>query len=111
MYTQQQSKFNEKHTGSPDLEVLDELEPQVSLNPNVMPEQLQTIETGQREANSSTPSEHLRSQQTQSLSREQSFVRVAAENQQAKIEPFDAWMVKVGQWGGRTLTPDDCCKA
>ncbi len=52
MYTQQQSKYNEERTGSPDLEVLDELEPQVSLNPNVKPGQLQTIETGQREANS-----------------------------------------------------------
>jgi hypothetical protein len=77
MYTQQQRKYSEEHSGSPDP---NEREPQVSLNPSVMPGQLQMIETGQIEANSFTPSEYSRGQQTQPRSREQSFVRVAAEN-------------------------------
>jgi hypothetical protein len=43
----------------------------------------------------------------QPLSREQSFVRVAAENQHAKIEPFQVWAVDIGQWGGRELVFED----
>jgi hypothetical protein len=48
-----------------------------------------------------------RDRQTRLLSIKQSFVRVAAENQHAKIEPFQAWAVDTGQWGGRELTPED----
>ncbi len=50
-----------------------------------------------------------RDRQTRLLSKEQSFVRVAAENQHAKIEPFQVWAVDTGLWGGRDseLTPED----
>jgi hypothetical protein len=34
-------------------------------------------------------------------------VRVAAENQHAKLEPFQVWTVDIGQWGGRELASED----
>ncbi len=34
-------------------------------------------------------------------------MRVAAKNQHAKLEPFPAWVVDIGQWGGRELAPED----
>ena len=37
------------------------------------------------------------------LSREQSFVRVVAENQQDEVAPIQAWAVQPGPWGGRLL--------
>jgi hypothetical protein len=68
-------------------------------------EQLQSADDGQGEQSRCSPT--FSDRQTRSLSREQSFARVAAENQHAKIEPFQAWAVDMGQWGGRELTLED----
>jgi hypothetical protein len=70
-------------------------------------DQLQSADDGQGEQCSPTSSDISHDRQTQLLSREQSFARVAAENQHAKREPFQAWAVDTGQWGGRELTPGD----
>ncbi len=70
-------------------------------------DQLQSADDGQGEQCSLTSFDISRNRQTRSLSREQSFARVAAENQNAKIEPFQAWAVDTGQWGGRELTLED----
>ncbi len=70
-------------------------------------DQLQSADDGLGEQRSPTSSDISRDRQTRSLSREQSFARVAAENQHAKIELFQAWAVDTGHWGGRELTPED----
>ncbi len=70
-------------------------------------DQLQSADNGQGEQHSPTFSDISSDRQTRLLFREQSFARVAAENQHAKIEPFQAWAVDTGQWGGRELTPED----
>ena len=51
----------------------------------------------------STFSECPRGQQHRKRSREQSLSQVAAENQHGEHEPFQAWSVETGQWGGRVM--------
>jgi hypothetical protein len=86
---------------------LESIESPVSPHMPTKLDQLQSADDGQREHCSPTSSNISRDRQTRLLSREQSFARVAAKNQHAKIEPFQAWAVDTGQWGGRELTLED----
>ncbi len=61
-------------------------------------EHCQSANDGHDEQSFPASSDTPRDKQTRSLSREQSFARVAAENQHATIEPFQAWVVETGQF-------------
>ena len=86
---------------------LESIESPISPHMPTKLDQLQSADDGQGEQCSPTSSDISRDRQTRSLSREQSFARVAAENQHAKLEPFQVWVVDIGRWGGMELASED----
>ena len=88
--------------------------PRVPVDPQVSPRLVTTLEALPDVSESSkvgdqgnkidpAPPEGPNNQHLPKLTREQSFVWVASENQQVDTEPFQAWRVETGQWGGRVI--------
>ena len=79
--------------------------PHVSSHSHTTPRQLQSEGADELlvAANSSAPVVSECSRSCRKATREQSLAQVAAENQHAKNESFQAWMVETGQWGGRVV--------
>ena len=93
-----QSEESRNPEGSPE-------DPHVSAHSHTTPQQPQSDGADELlvETSTSAPAERSQDQRHRKLSREQSLAQVAAENQHAKSESFQAWTVETGQWGGRVL--------
>ena len=77
------------------------LDPEPPVIPPVQHHSQAPFRKPQSEGLEQTPSQAPRKRRHKKLSRAQSLVQVAIENQREKQVPFWAWSVETGQWGGR----------
>jgi hypothetical protein len=77
------------------------LVPEPTLDPPVLDHLQAPSSQSQSEGLELTLSQSSRERRHKKLSRAQSLVQVALENQREKIVPLRAWTVDTGQWGGR----------